>query len=246
MGKERLDTRLVALGLAATRSRARDLIQRGFVSVNGKVCDKPGREVDEAAGLIVSDAAPAYVSRGAEKLAAALQRYQFPVAQRTALDVGASTGGFTEVLLEHGARKVYAVDVGTAQLHPSLRSDPRVVLLEQQDARTLTRDVVADPIHMIVADVSFISLIKVLPAALALAAPGCWLVALIKPQFEAGPSLVGKGGIVKDAAVRRAAVEAIEAFMAAQPGWRVIGTMPSPIPGGSGNQEFLLGARRDA
>ncbi len=245
MGKERLDTRLVALGLVPTRSRARDLVQRGFVSIDGVVCDKPGREVDEVAELSVSQAAPAYVSRGAEKLAAALQRFRFPVARRIALDVGASTGGFTEVLLEHGASKVYAVDVGSAQLHASLRGDPRVIPLEQQDARALSRDLVVDPIHAIVADVSFISLTKVLPAALALAAPGCWLIALVKPQFEAGPTHIGKGGIVKDAAVRLAAVEAIAAFMTAQPGWRLAGTMPSPILGGSGNEEFLLGACRD-
>jgi 23S rRNA (cytidine1920-2'-O)/16S rRNA (cytidine1409-2'-O)-methyltransferase len=245
MGKERLDTRLVASGLVPTRSRARDLIQRGFVSVDGAVCEKPSREIDVTSRLTVSDQAPAFVSRGAEKLVAALDHFRLPVEGRIALDIGASTGGFTQVLLQRGAHKVYAVDVGTAQLHPSLLSDPRITAIEQRDARTLTRDMIPDAAGVIVADVSFISLTKVLPPALRLSAPGCSLIALIKPQFEVGPSLVGKGGIVRDAAARKAAIDAVAAFLAAQPGWRVLEPIVSPILGGSGNEEYLIGARRD-
>lgn len=245
MGKERLDTRLVASGLVPTRSRARDLIQRGFVSVDGAVCEKPGREIDVTSRLTISDQAPEFVSRGAEKLVAALDHFRLPVEGRIALDIGASTGGFTQVLLQRGARKVFAVDVGTAQLHPSLLSDPRVVTIEQQDARTLTRDMIPDAAGVIVADVSFISLTKVLPPALRLSAPGCSLIALIKPQFEVGPSLVCKGGIVRDATARKAAIDAVAAFLAAQPGWRVLEPIVSPILGGSGNEEYLIGARRD-
>ena len=172
--------------------------------------------------------------------------FGFSPAGRIALDLGASTGGFTQVLLEGGAEKVYAIDVGHAQLHDSIKSDPRVVSLERTDARTLDRDLIAEPVMAIVADVSFISLEKALPAALQLAGPGAWLVALIKPQFEAdGPSLIGKGGVVRDAAVREQAIERVARFIKSVPGWRVSGTLPSPIEGGSGNIEYLLGAVLD-
>jgi 23S rRNA (cytidine1920-2'-O)/16S rRNA (cytidine1409-2'-O)-methyltransferase len=160
-----------------------------------------------------------------------------------ALDLGASTGGFSDVLLARGAAKIYAVDVGHGQLHPSLRADPRLVSLEGIDARRLDTILVGEPVEAIVADVSFISLTLVLPPALRLAAPGAWLVALIKPQFEAGREAVGKGGVVKDEAAREAAVTRVRNFVAGVSGWTVLGVIHSPIEGGSGNQEFLLAAR---
>jgi 23S rRNA (cytidine1920-2'-O)/16S rRNA (cytidine1409-2'-O)-methyltransferase len=202
-------------------------------------------EVDVHQVLALGSGALRNVSRGAAKLAAALRAFEFDAEGCTALDVGASTGGFTEVLLERGAKKVYAVDVGHGQLHASLRHNARVVSLEGCDARDLTRAAVFEPITAIVADVSFISLTKALGPALALAAPGAWLVALIKPQFEVGPKLVGKGGIVRDEAARLRAVEEVTAWLAAQDGWRLAGTIPSPIRGGSGNEEFLMGALYD-
>ena len=159
--------------------------------------------------------------------------------------MGASTGGFTEVLLTRGAAKVYAVDVGHGQLHASLRDNPRVVSFEGCDARTLTRALIPEPVAAIVADVSFISLTKALLPALGLAAPGAWLVALIKPQFEVGRGGVGKGGIVREAVARQQAVDSVTAWISAQDGWRIAGVVPSPIKGGSGNEEYLLGARCD-
>ncbi len=195
--------------------------------------------------LTLEPGTAATVSRGAAKLAAALQAFGFDAGERTALDVGASTGGFTEVLVEHGAAKVYAVDVGHDQLHARLKADPRVVSLEGCDARELDAALIREPISAIVADLSFISLTKALAPALALAAPGAWLVVLIKPQFEVGRARVGKGGIVRDAAARQAAVDDVTAWVAAQRGWRVAGIVPSPIKGGSGNEEFLLGAVHD-
>lgn len=242
--RERLDQAVVTRGLARTRSRARDLIIRGKVLVAGRACDKPATSVGPADTITLAADAPAYVSRGAEKLIAALDAFGFDVSGRTALDVGASTGGFTEVLLERGARRIYAVDVGRAQLDPRLAADPRVVSLEATDARTLDGALIPEPIGAIVADVSFISLTKALPPALGLAAPGCWLVTLVKPQFEVGPDHVGKGGIVRDAAARDRALAEVSDWLASRPGWRVAGSIPSPILGGSGNAEFLLGALR--
>lgn len=245
MAQSRLDLRLVQAGLVATRSRARDLILRGFVSVDGVACDKPSQTLADDARIALSTNAPQYVSRGAEKLVAALDQFGFEARGAAALDIGASTGGFTEVLLSRGARWVYAVDVGQRQLHEKLRRDVRVISLEQQDARTLSRDLVPDPITAVVADVSFISLTKVLAPAMALTAPGAWLVALIKPQFEVGPDAVASGGIVRDEAARDAAVDAVRQWIAGVDGWRVVGLIPSPILGGSGNTEYLIGARRD-
>ena len=233
---------MVVRGLAPSRARARDLIQRGFVKVDGRACLKPSTSVSASQSVELANNAPGYVSRGAEKLIAALDAFHFSAAGRVALDVGASTGGFTQVLLERGATRVYAVDVGHSQLSPSLGADPRVVSLEGTDARALDAIRVPEPIGAIVADVSFISLAKALPAALALAAPAAWLVALIKPQFEAGPGHVGRGGIVREAAVQQRAVREVRTWMAGQDGWSVAGVVPSPIPGGSGNAEFLIGA----
>jgi 23S rRNA (cytidine1920-2'-O)/16S rRNA (cytidine1409-2'-O)-methyltransferase len=243
--RNRLDIVLVERGLAPSRSRARDLIKGGKVLVDGEVCMKAGAEVDEDEALSLRGAGPPAVSRAGAKLASALASFEFDPAGLVALDVGASTGGFTEVLLARGAAKVYAVDVGHGQMHASLRDNPRVVSFEGCDARALTRVLIPEPVAAIVADVSFISLTKALLPALGLAAPGAWLVALIKPQFEVGRGGVGKGGIVREAAARQRAVDSVTAWISAQDGWRIAGMVPSPIKGGSGNEEYLLGARCD-
>mgnify|MGYP000220410677 FL=1 len=239
----RLDQMLVTRGLAPSRSRAQDLIKRGFVSVAGVRCDKPAYDAKDDVAIAISADTPSYVSRGAEKLLAALEHFDLEVAGRVALDVGASTGGFTQVLLERGADRVYAVDVGTAQLHERLRSDPRVISIENADARTLTAAEIPDAAGAIVVDVSFISAAKVLPAVLPFAAPGAWLVVLVKPQFEIGRENIGSGGVVRDEAARRMALDRVRQFLAARQGWSILGDLPSPILGGSGNAEFLLGAR---
>lgn len=241
--KYRLDILLTRRGLAATRSRARDLIKRGLVTVGGRIEKRSGVELHADANLAVNEDWSDYVSRGALKLSPALDHFGFDCTGRVALDIGASTGGFTQTLLRNGARHVYAVDSGRGQLHASLLTDARVNNLENTDARHLTRALITDPPDAIVADVSFISLTKALPQALTLAAPGCWLVALVKPQFEAGRENVAKGGIVKDAAAREAALDAVANFLSAQPGWAVAGTLPSPITGQSGNTEYLIGAQ---
>ncbi len=242
--KTRLDQLLVDSGLAPTRSRAADLVRRGCVSIGGLPAAKPGALVKADASVTLSPDASTHVSRGALKLEAALDSFGFAVEGKAALDVGASTGGFTEVLLTRAAAKVYAVDVGRDQLHAKLRSDPRVVVLEGTDARSLDKALVKEPIGAIVADVSFISLTLALPAALALAAPVAWLVALVKPQFEAGRQAVGKGGVVRNEADRQRAVTRIWQFLE-EKGWTVLGVIPSPVVGRGGNQEFLIGARHD-
>jgi len=239
----RLDHLLTLRGLAATRSRARDLIKRGVVTVGGAVETRPGIGLPPDAEITVNEDWSGYVSRGALKLEAALDRFGFGCAGLVALDIGASTGGFTQMLLRRGARRVYAVDVGRGQLHPVLAADARVVSLENTDARRLDRTHIPEPAEAIVADLSFISLTKALPAALSLIAPGAWAIALVKPQFEVGPERVGKGGIVKSEAARERAVAEIAAFFTARSGWQVEGTMPSPIEGQSGNREYLIGAR---
>lgn len=243
--RERLDVALVRRGLAVSRSQARDFITRGVVSVRGETALKPGVLVSPVDEIAVAPGEGAWVSRGALKLSAALDAFHFDPSQRVAVDVGASTGGFTQVLLSRGATRVYAVDVGHGQLHASIAADARVVSLENTDARTLTDARIPGRIDAIVADVSFISLTKALPAVLELAGDGCWLVALVKPQFEAGREAIGKGGIVREAADRERALAHVRDWMARQPHWRVAGVIPSPIAGGSGNQEFLLGAVRD-
>jgi 23S rRNA (cytidine1920-2'-O)/16S rRNA (cytidine1409-2'-O)-methyltransferase len=240
--KTRLDRLLVEAGLAPTRARAADLIRRGQVSVAGQPQTKPGALVTADAELAVSPEACDYVSRGGLKLAAALDAFGFDPAGGVALDIGASTGGFTEVLIARGAAKVYAVDVGRGQLHAKLSVNAKVIALEGTDARKLARSTIGEQVTAIVADVSFISLTLALPAALQLAAPGAWLAALIKPQFEAGRAAVGKGGIVRSEADRKKAVEKVRAFLR-DAGWTVVGVIASPILGGSGNEEFLIGAR---
>lgn len=232
-------------GLAPTRSRARDLVVSGHVLIDERVCTRPATAVDAGQVVSLAPGTPATVSRAAAKLEAGVEAFGFDPEGRIAIDVGASTGGFTEVLLAHDAARVYAVDVGHDQLHTRLRADPRVISLEGCDARALTRELVPEPVGAIVADVSFISLQKALPAAMALAAPHAWMVALIKPQFEVGRENIGKGGIVRESAAREGAVETIRTWLAQQPGWRVVGVVPSPIKGGSGNEEFLVGARYD-
>jgi 23S rRNA (cytidine1920-2'-O)/16S rRNA (cytidine1409-2'-O)-methyltransferase len=244
--RHRLDQLIVSKGLAATRSRARDLIARQAVSVDGQLAVKPAQMVLATAAIEVDAQANAHVARSAQKLIDGLEAFGFDCAGRHAIDLGASTGGFTEVLLQHGAARVYAVDVGRDQLHASLRDDPRVVDHSGMDARILSAGDVTDPITAMVADVSFISLRKLLPVPLALVQPGGWLVALVKPQFEQDSrDSISKAGLVKDPDGGLAALQAVEAWLAAQPGWRVIGTRPTSLPGKTGNQEYLIGAVRD-
>jgi 23S rRNA (cytidine1920-2'-O)/16S rRNA (cytidine1409-2'-O)-methyltransferase len=242
--KQRADLLLVARGLFDSRAKARAAIEAGGVSVDGRLVSKPSEMIDAASEIAASAAHP-WVGRGGLKLAHALELWDVSVAGRTVIDVGASTGGFTQVCLAAGARRVFAVDVGRGQLHPSLEGDPRVVNLEATDARDLTRAQIADPAELIVSDVSFIGLAKALPAALALAAEGADLICLVKPQFEVGPAAVGKGGLVKDAGARQAALDAVVAWLEAS-GWSVQATAESPIAGGDGNREYLLWARTRA
>jgi 23S rRNA (cytidine1920-2'-O)/16S rRNA (cytidine1409-2'-O)-methyltransferase len=245
VAKQRLDVALVERGLAETRAAAQRLVMAGLVFSGDKRLDKAGQSIAADAELEVRGQPHPYVSRGGLKLERALDHFAIPVMGRIALDVGASTGGFTDCLLQRGAAKVYAVDVGRDQLHAKLRADPRVVVLEGTDARSLDAKHVKEPAGAIVADVSFISLTLVLPPAFRLAAPGAWLVALVKPQFEAGRDAVGKGGIVRDPAKRKEAVAKVLNFIE-KAGWTVIGEAPSPIKGGSGNEEILIGARHGA
>jgi len=241
--KIRLDLLLTQHGLAPTRSRARDLIKRGVVIAAGRVETRAGAEFAPDAEIVLTEDWSGYVSRGSLKLEGALEHFGFEFTGRIALDIGASTCGYTQVLLRHGARKVYAVDTGSGQLHADIADDARVVNLEKTDARLLNTSFIPEPPGAITADVSFISLIKALPAGLMLAAPGAWAVVLVKPQFEAGPDRVGKGGIVRDETVRAEVLAAIRDFFNAQPGWSVTGEMASPISGQSGNIEYLIGAR---
>jgi 23S rRNA (cytidine1920-2'-O)/16S rRNA (cytidine1409-2'-O)-methyltransferase len=241
--KKRLDELLVEHGLVATRSRARDAIRRGLVQVDGEVVTKPAAATPASARLTVAaEAGTGYVSRGALKLIAALDHFHFDPAGKTILDAGASTGGFTEVLLERGATRVYAVDVGHGQLHPRLAARPEVVSIENQDIRTFDPGA---PVDAAVADLSFISLTKVLPRLMALTAPGGWIVALIKPQFEAGRDAIGKGGIVRDEAARERAVLNVTEIVASSRDWTLQAILPSPIEGGSGNVEYLMGMVRN-
>lgn len=244
MTKQRADQLLVARGLADSRSRAQALIMAGLVFSGERKVAKAGELVAEGAPLEVRGKDHPWVSRGGLKLDHGLTHFGFDVAGAIALDVGSSTGGFTDVLLTRGAAKVHAVDVGTNQLAWKLRQDPRVVVHEQTNARHLTAEVVSDAIDVVVCDASFIGLVKVLEAPLKLAKPGALLVALVKPQFEAGRAEVGKGGVVRDPQVHaRVCVEA-SAWIESQ-GWRVIGITESPITGPEGNKEFLLGAVKD-
>jgi 23S rRNA (cytidine1920-2'-O)/16S rRNA (cytidine1409-2'-O)-methyltransferase len=240
--RQRIDRLLVARGLFDSRAKAQAAIAAGLVTADERLVRKASDAIAVDAALSASPAHP-YVSRGGVKLAAALDHFGFDPKGRVCLDVGASTGGFTEVLIERGARRVYAVDVGHGQLHKTLQQRPEIISLEETDIRAMAPARLPEPPTFITVDVSFISLKLVLPEALKLAKLPAQLVALIKPQFEAGPVLVKKG-IVRDAAVHTAVCEDIAAF-ATSLGWRVAGVIPSPIAGGDGNAEFLLGASRD-
>jgi 23S rRNA (cytidine1920-2'-O)/16S rRNA (cytidine1409-2'-O)-methyltransferase len=239
--RRRADLALVERGIFATRAKAQEAIAAGLVSADGAPVRKASDMV-AALARIEAEAPHPYVSRGGVKLAAALDAFGIDPAGRVCLDIGSSTGGFTDVLLRRGVARVYAVDVGRGQLHPSLVGDRRVTSLESTDARALTRALVPEPIDCLVADVSFISLRLVLPSAAPLLAPNAALAVLVKPQFEAGPAHVRKG-IVRDAAVHQAVCREIADFVASL-GFAAIGLAPSPIKGGDGNAEFLLGARR--
>jgi 23S rRNA (cytidine1920-2'-O)/16S rRNA (cytidine1409-2'-O)-methyltransferase len=242
--KRRLDALLVERGLAESRARAQALVLAGLVWSGDKRLDKPGLGLAADTPLALRGREHPWVSRGGVKLAHALDHFAIAADNALALDIGASTGGFTDVLLARGARRVYAVDVGHGQLAWKLRQDPRVVVLERRNARHLTRHDIPEPPDLVVCDASFISLTAVLPAALALAAPEARLVALIKPQFEVGKGRVGKGGVVRDPALHREVCEHITAWLSAQPGWEVVGLTESPIHGPEGNVEFLIHARR--
>ncbi|GGJ30879.1 TlyA family RNA methyltransferase [Neoroseomonas lacus] len=240
MAKQRADVVLVERGLAESRTRAQALILAGKVFSGERRVAKAGDLLAEGMPLEVRGQDHPWVSRGGIKLAHALAHFGLSPAGRVALDVGASTGGFTDVLLTQGATKVYAVDVGHGQLDWKLRNDPRVVVLERTNARHLTAEQIPEPPGVVVCDASFIGLRTVLPAALGLAAPGAFAVALIKPQFEAGPEKVGKGGVVRDPAVHEEVCAMIRDWWSAVPSWRVLGIEASPITGPEGNREFLI------
>jgi 23S rRNA (cytidine1920-2'-O)/16S rRNA (cytidine1409-2'-O)-methyltransferase len=239
--KVRADQLLVSRGLADSRTRAQALIMAGAVFSGEKKLAKPGHMLADDAALEVRGKDHPWVSRGGIKLDHGLTHFGFDVTGAVALDVGSSTGGFTDVLLSRGAAKVYAVDVGTNQLAWKLRQDPRVIVHEQTNARALDGSIIPEPVDIIVCDASFIGLAKVLEAPLRLAKPHAKLVALIKPQFEAGREEVGKGGVVRDPAVHERVCAEARAWVGTQ-GWTVLGIEQSPITGPEGNVEFLLGA----
>jgi 23S rRNA (cytidine1920-2'-O)/16S rRNA (cytidine1409-2'-O)-methyltransferase len=243
--KSRLDQLLVTRGLSESRARARAAIEAGGVTVDGQPAKSASQQVDDGADLTSVDA-HRWVGRGALKLDHALTLWAIPLEGRIVLDIGASTGGFTEVCLARGAARVFAVDVGSGQLHPRVSGDPRVISLEKTDARHLDDTLIPQAPSLIVCDVSFIGLAKVLPVPLDLSAPLSDLVTLVKPQFEAeGPGGAGKKGVVKDPAAHLAAVASVSDWLESA-GWSVQATTVSPIVGGDGNVEFLLWARKRA
>lgn len=244
MAKLRLDQLLVAQGLAESRTKAQAYIMAGLVYLGEKKLDKAGMELADDTELTVRGKEHPWVSRGGMKLAKALDEYKIDPTGWIAMDVGSSTGGFTDVLLTHGAAKVYAVDVGTGQLDPKIRNDARVVVMEQTNARHLTREMVPDATDLIVCDASFISLTKVLPAALALSKPLAQLVALIKPQFEVGKAEVSRGkGVITDPKLHQWSCDTIRDWLIGE-GWKVVGITESPVKGPKGNTEFLLYATK--
>ncbi len=244
MARLRADQMLLARGLADSRARAQALILAGKIFSGERRIDKPGTWLTPDAPLTLRGADHPWVSRGGVKLAHALAHFGLSPAGRVALDIGASTGGFTDVLLSQGAVRVYAVDVGHGQLAWKLRGDPRVVVRERTNARHLDGALIPEPIRALVCDASFIGLETLLPAPLALCAPSAFAIALIKPQFEAGRAHVGKGGVVRDAAVHAAVCARITAWWDGLADWRVLGLTPSPILGPEGNREFLIAAER--
>lgn len=240
----RLDQLLVDRGLADSRAKAQALVLAGQVFSGERRLEKAGQQVATDIAIDLRGPATPWVSRGGVKLAHALDIFPIDPSGLVCLDIGASTGGFTDVLLSKGAARVYAVDVGHGQLAWKLREDPRVVVLERTNARYLTSGEVPEPVGLIACDASFIGLETILPAPLALAADHAWLIALIKPQFEVGPGRVGKKGVVRDPALHREVCERIEAWVNSLPGWRVLGVTESPIQGPEGNKEFLIAAER--
>jgi len=238
----RLDQVLVARGLADSRARAKALIDAGLVSVEGKPAQKASQAVTGASVIALTGAPMPWVSRAALKLVHGLDHFGVDVAGKICLDIGASTGGFTEVLCARGAERVFALDVGHGQLHPRVAGDPRVVDMSGMNARKLPDDALPR-VDLVVCDVSFVSLEKALPRPLSFAGPGAELVALIKPQFEVGPARVGKGGIVRDAVARQKACDGVAAFLEAM-AWKVDGLTDSPITGSDGNVEYLVRAWR--
>jgi 23S rRNA (cytidine1920-2'-O)/16S rRNA (cytidine1409-2'-O)-methyltransferase len=242
MNRRRADVMLVERGFFESRARAQEAIAAGLVLADGKPVRKASDPVADDAAIVAEPPHP-YVSRGGVKLAAALDAFAIDPRDLTCLDVGSSTGGFTEVLLRRGARHVTAVDVGRGQLHARIACDPRVTSLEGTDARALTRDLVPAPVDLLVCDVSFISLKLVLPALVSLLAKRACLAILVKPQFEAGRDRVRKG-VVRDPAIHQAVCDDLVAFVGSL-GFTILGIAPSPIAGGDGNREFLLGARHD-
>ncbi|WP_417708499.1 TlyA family RNA methyltransferase [Roseibium aggregatum] len=240
MSKQRLDQHLVDTGVFPSRARARDAILRGTVSVDGLPCTKPAQKTSADASITVEDPASAYVSRAALKLIEGLDRFGVDPAGRICLDIGASTGGFTQVLLERGADKVHAIDVGHGQLHESVKTHPKVAARDGLNARDLTlEDLGGDAPALLVSDVSFISLKLALPPALALAAPGAEGVFLVKPQFEAGKDNIGKGGLV-DPGIAEETAKSLQVWLDTMPGWQAGDLVPSPVKGGDGNAEWLL------
>ena len=243
MAKQRIDQLLVSRGLAESRARAQALIMAGLVFVETRKADKSGQQVAEDAEITVKGRDHPWVSRGGIKLSAAIEHFGLDPAGAVAMDIGSSTGGFTDVLLQNGAAHVFAVDSGTNQLAWKLRQDPRVTVLEQTSARVLTPEQIDRPCDWVVCDASFIGLAKVLERPLELAAPDCRLVALIKPQFEVGREEVGKGGVVRDPALHARVCENVRGWLESS-GWIVDGIVESPITGPEGNVEFLISARR--
>ena len=244
--KIRLDELLVERGLAENAARAQAIVMAGLVFCGEQKLTSSGGKVAADIAVTVRGAEHPWVSRGGLKLAHGLAHFPFDPKDRICLDLGSSTGGFTDVLLTHGAAKVYAVDVGYGQLAHKLRTDPRVVVLERTNARLLDRSHVSEDVGAVVCDASFIGLRSVLPAAMALTTPNAWLIALIKPQFEVAKDQVGEKGVVRDPALHAEVSDMISTWMNAQPGWRVHGVTKSPITGPEGNVEFLIGAARSA
>lgn len=242
--KRRVDELLVERGLAESAAKARALVMAGAVYSGEQKLTSVGAKVAADIAIAVRGAEHPWVSRGGLKLAHGLGHFGFEAKGRVCIDIGASTGGFTDVLLAHGAAKVYAVDVGYGQLAHKLRGDARVEVLERTNARLIDKSQVPEAVNAIVCDASFIGLRTVLPASLALAADQAWLIALIKPQFEVAKDQVGEKGVVRDSALHAEVCDTISAWMEAQPGWRVVGVTPSPITGPEGNVEFLIGASR--
>ncbi|MBO6085214.1 MAG: TlyA family RNA methyltransferase [Acetobacter sp.] len=244
MAKQRTDQLLVERGFTDTRTKAQALIMAGLVFSADKRIIKSGEQIAEDAPLDVRGQEYPWVSRGGCKLAHALEYFNLSPQNKVCLDIGASTGGFTDVLLTRGARSIYAVDVGHGQLAWKLRSHPHVIVLEKCNARFLNRTLIPTPLEAVVCDASFISLKTVIPAALDLTTENAWAIALIKPQFEAGKTEVGHKGIIRDPAVHQRVCDAIATWWHSLPGWHILGITTSPITGHKGNREFLIAAQR--